>query len=136
MEKVPRVGVGVMLCQDNKVLLLKRKGAHGEGTWAFIGGNLDFMEDVIDCAKREVEEEIGVKVESGELVAMTNDIFEKEDKHYVTLLVLAKSFSGIPEIKEEDKIIELKWFAWDEFPENLFVPLTNLRNQGFNPFNV
>ena len=36
----PKVGVGVMVFKDGKILLGKRKGAHGEGEQAFPGGLL------------------------------------------------------------------------------------------------
>jgi 8-oxo-dGTP diphosphatase len=35
----PKVGVGVCIVKDNKVLLGKRKNSHGDGTWAFPGGH-------------------------------------------------------------------------------------------------
>jgi len=41
MDKVPRVGLGVLIIKDGKVLLGRRKGAHGEGTWAPPGGHLE-----------------------------------------------------------------------------------------------
>ena len=56
MEQRPKIGVGVIVNKDNKVLLLQRKNAHGEGTWCFPGGHLEFNEEIEDCVKREVEE--------------------------------------------------------------------------------
>jgi 8-oxo-dGTP diphosphatase len=49
--KFPRVGVGVIIIKNNKVLLLKRKASHGIGTWAFVGGHLEFNETLEECAK-------------------------------------------------------------------------------------
>ena len=51
-----RVGIGVMIFKDGKVLLGKRKGSHGEGDWAFPGGHLDYMEGFEECARRETRE--------------------------------------------------------------------------------
>ena len=44
MKKFPRVGIGVIIRKDNKILLGKRKNAHGEGSWCFPGGHLEFNE--------------------------------------------------------------------------------------------
>ena len=41
-EQKPRVGIGVMIFKDGKVLLGKRKASHGEGEWASPGGHLDY----------------------------------------------------------------------------------------------
>ena len=37
-----KVGIGVIVLKDGKVLLGKRKNAHGEGSWSFGGGHLEF----------------------------------------------------------------------------------------------
>ncbi len=44
----PKVGVGVMILKDGKVLLAKRKGSHGNGEFAFPGGHMDFYEMPFD----------------------------------------------------------------------------------------
>ncbi len=65
MEKpIAKVGVGVLINKDGKILLIKRRGSHGEGTWAPPGGHIDFGERVIDCAEREVKEETGLEIKN------------------------------------------------------------------------
>ena len=64
MTKIPRVGIGTIIRYKNKVLLLKRRGAHGDGTWAFIGGHLEFNETPEEGAIRETFEEIGIKIKT------------------------------------------------------------------------
>lgn len=55
-EKRPKVGLGVCLLKDDKILFGKRKGAHGGGSWCFPGGHLEFNETWEECARRETEE--------------------------------------------------------------------------------
>lgn len=43
-QQKPKVGIGVMILKDEKVLLGKRKGSHGEGEYSFPGGHLEYME--------------------------------------------------------------------------------------------
>ena len=64
MTKFPKVGVGTIIKSKDKVLLLKRKNAHGDGTWAFIGGHLEFNESPEECARREVLEEINIRIKN------------------------------------------------------------------------
>ena len=136
MAKVPRVGIGTIIRYKNKVLLLKRRGAHGDGTWAFIGGHLEFNETPEEGAIRETFEEIGIKIKNPRAVAFTNDFFPKEKKHYITLYVIADFKGDKITIKESEKIEAVEWFEWDKFPSPLFIPLKNLRKKNFNPFKL
>ena len=132
--KRPWVGVGVIVIKGNKVLLGKRKNAHGEGSWCFPGGHLEFNESVEECAVREVREEIGIEIKNLRLGPFTNDVFKKERKHYVTLFVIAEYASGKAKVMEPEKCEKWAWFEWNRLPEPLFLPIQNLLKQGFNPF--
>lgn len=136
MKKRPAVGVAAIVIKNGKVLLGKRKGAHGSGTWAFPGGHLEFNESIEDCAKREVFEETGLSVKNSRFATITNDLFHQSNKHYVTLFVLCDHEKGIPQIKEPDKCEKWDWFYWNEFPNPLFLSLKNLLEQGFTPFSI
>jgi 8-oxo-dGTP diphosphatase len=128
----PRVGVGVILCDGARVLLGLRHGSHGAETWSFPGGHLEYGESPIECAKRELSEETGLSASEFSVGPFTNDIFEDQNKHYVTLFVVATYAGGNPEIKEPDKCKQWKWFEWDRLPLPLFLPIRNLLNQGFS----
>lgn len=134
MER-PGVGISVIVLKDNKVLLGKRKGSHGSGSWAFPGGHLELYENYETCIFREIEEETGLKIELIDKipVAVTNDFFQADGKHYITLYLRANLISGEPEVKEPEKCEEWKWFSWDNLPEPLFIPIQNLIKQNFNP---
>ena len=134
MDERPKVGVGVLIIKDNKILFIKRKGAHGEGSWCPPGGHLEFNEQLEECAIREVLEETGIKISNIKFAGLTNDIFETEGKHYITIHMLADYESGQEILKEPEKSTEIKWFDWNNLPQPLFVPTDNLVKQGFNPF--
>jgi len=134
MEKVPRIGVGVVIRKDNKILLGKRKNAHGTGSWCPPGGHLEFMESIEDCARRETMEEVGLKIKNTQKAVYTEDFFKEEDKHYLTMLVTTDWESGEPELLEPEKCEEWRWFAWNELPEPLFLPMQNHIKQGYKPF--
>lgn len=134
MEQRPKVGVAIIIIKDGKVLLGKRKGSHGEGTWAFPGGHLEFGESVEECAARELMEESGLRAGKMRLGPFTNDIFEKEGRHYITLYVIADHENGEARIMEPEKLEKWGWFGWENLPEPLFIPLKNLVKSGFSPF--
>ena len=134
MDNRPKVGVGVLIIKDGKVLMGKRKNAHGEGAWCFPGGHLEFGESWEECSLRETDEETGVGIKNLRFGIATNDIFKKEEKHYVTIIMLADYDSGEVELREPEKCEKWDWFEWDNLPTPLFVPLQNLLKQNFNPF--
>jgi 8-oxo-dGTP diphosphatase len=133
MEKIPRIGIEVLVLKSGRFLLLKRTGSHGEGTWCPPGGHLEFQESPEDCARREVREEAGIRIKNIRFAAVTNDIFSKEDKHYITIHMLADYESGEPGVMEKGKAKEIGWFEWEKLPQPLFLPMQNLLKQGFSP---
>lgn len=58
----PGLGVGVLVIENGRVLLGKRKGSHGAGTWSAPGGHLEYGESIENCAEREVLEETGLRI--------------------------------------------------------------------------
>ncbi|MER2498223.1 NUDIX hydrolase [Vibrio neptunius] len=132
MNKEVRVGVAAVILREGRVLLGERIGSHGAHTWATPGGHLELGESIEECAKRETLEETGLSVDSFNKLGFTNDVFEKEGKHYVTLFVVASCSSGEPEVMEPDKCKQWQWFELDQLPEPLFLPLTNLLKESVN----
>ena len=130
----PRVGIGVCVIKDGKVLLGKRKSSHGEGDWNFPGGHLEFGESWEECARRETLEEAGIEIKNIRFGAVTNDIFEKENKHYITIFIVADFDSGEVKVMEPDKCEKWEWFEWGDLPQPIFLPTRNLIKQNFDPF--
>lgn len=130
----PGVGVGVIVIRGDKVLLGKRKNAHGASTWNFPGGHLELWESIEGCSKRETKEETGLKIKNTKLGPYTNDFFKKENKHYITLFVIAESVQGIPKVLEPEKCEIWQWFKWGDLPTPLFLPIENLLKLRFTPF--
>jgi 8-oxo-dGTP diphosphatase len=93
------------------------------------------METIAECAKRETDEESGLVITNIQKPVFTEDFFKEEDKHYITMLVTTDWESGEPELREPHKCAEWKWFAWDELPSPLFLPMQNHIDQGYNPFS-
>jgi 8-oxo-dGTP diphosphatase len=123
----PKVGVAVLIFKDQKIMLGKRKGNHGAGTWAAPGGHLELNESFEDCAIREVKEETGVTIEMPEYLAVTNDVFKEDGKHYVTIFMCA-NFPDDQELKnlEPEKIESWEWCDLNKLPSKLFLPMKNL----------
>lgn len=118
----PQVGVGIIVEKDNQVLLLRRKSKLGDGKWSPPGGYLDFGETPEECAMREAREETGINVTSVSFIGITNDLFEDNEKHFITIWMKANSFEGTPYINAAYEMTDLQWFDWTDLPNNLFEP--------------
>ncbi len=137
MERHPRIGVGCIVRKGNMLLMGERFGSHGEGTWSIPGGHLEYGETPEETAIRETLEETGVHVKNPRFLAVTNDIFEKEQKHYVTLFMIADYDSGEPTITEPNKFRFVEWVDQKSFAaKKLFLPLAHLIDQGTHPFTL
>ena len=122
----PRVGVGVVVRRGAEVLLVLRQNVHGDGTWSTPGGHLDFGESPEDCAEREVREETGIEIEGLRFLGVTNDVFEIEGRHYITVWMEAAYLSGRASVVAKHEISELMWCRYDSLPSNLFLSLRHL----------
>jgi 8-oxo-dGTP diphosphatase len=124
-----RQGVGVLVARGGRVLLGRRLGAHGHGTWSCPGGKPDDGESPVECALRELREETGLAASGGRVVAETLDGFPESRLVYRTRFV-AVDVDGEPRAREPDKTDEWSWFAWDDLPEPLFRPVASLVASG------
>jgi 8-oxo-dGTP diphosphatase len=137
-ERKPLVGIALIVLDKNLVLLGKRKGSHGAGTWSFPGGKLEYFELSQERALKELEEETGLRDINVKMIdkipcAVTEDLFH-EGLHYITLYLRAQYISGNPRVTEPNKCERWKWFPWDEMPIPLFQPVRNLIKQNYDPF--
>jgi len=115
----PKVGIGVMIFRDGKILLTKRKGSHGAGEYAFPGGHLEYMETIEGCAKRETMEESGIEIDNIRFQLLAN-VRKYDPKHYVHITVIADWKEGEPKNLEPEKSEGWDWYDIDNLPEPLF----------------
>jgi ADP-ribose pyrophosphatase YjhB (NUDIX family) len=132
MPPRPLVGVAVVVCRGGRFLLGKRKNSHGSGCWQFPGGHLEFQETIEQCAAREIFEETGLRIKNVRFGPYTNDFFHQEQKHYITLFVIADHDSGEVSLKEPEKCETWQWFYPDRLPQPLFLPIENLFKRGIS----
>ena len=121
-EAIIRVGIGVMVVKDGKVLLGKRKNAHGAGQYAFPGGHLEYMESFEDCARRETREEAGIELGRVSFLRLMN-LKDYAPKHYVDIGLVAEWKSGAPQVMEPHKLESWDWYDMDNLPQPLFSTL-------------
>lgn len=109
----PGVGV-VALLHDGKgrILIGKRKGSHGAGTWGLPGGKIEAGETAFETIVREVKEETGLEIPRSRFRRREwlDNIWADRTKgkqHWVTLFVEADLREGDePQVMEPEKCEE------------------------------
>lgn len=129
-EKHVRVGVAALIRRDGKILMGRRMGKNGQGTWSPPGGHLDNGETPEETAVRETLEETGLVVTGARFVAFTNDLFPDEPgKHYLTLWMVVDWQSGEPVPSNE--MTDFIWVTFNELPRPMFLSLEHLLESPF-----
>lgn len=130
----PRVGLGVAIIRDGKILLGKRKGSHGAGEYSPPGGGLEHGESIEDCARRETLEETGIQITNIRFLCLFNQRFYPPN-HFVNIGVQADWKSGEPKVMEPEKCEHWGWYPLDDLPQPLFGTMPfyvkALRGDGF-----
>lgn len=123
-----KVGVGVMVFRNDKVLVGVRKGSHCAGLWCFPGGHIEEQDKSLwDCAQREVWEETFITCECFSPDGVREEAFAnfkclEADKHYSTIYLASRFISapGDPEIivpREPDKCERWEWVSIERLLE-------------------
>ncbi len=111
----PVVGVGAVIIEDGKILLVKRGNEPNKYMWSIPGGIVKVGESLIDALKREVEEEVGLKVEVGDVACVSEEIIEENGKirfHYVIIDFFANVVGG--NLKPNSDALDAKWVPLNE----------------------
>jgi len=114
----PIVGVGAVILQDGKVILVKRRAEPGKGRWSIPGGSVHLGEKVRDATIREAKEESGLDIEIVDdrpLDVFDSIITDERDRtkyHFTLLEFLAKPKGGNLEAAED--AADARWIALDD----------------------
>ena len=114
----PLIGVGAIIIDGDRVVLVKRAHPPIQGQWSIPGGVLEVGELVREAAVREAREETGLIVEAGELLGVFDRVLRDAQKrvqyHYVLIDFLCRPVGG--EFLAASDATEVSWFTREELP--------------------
>lgn len=112
----PIPAAGVILVENDRILLVKRAHPPRIGWWCIPAGFMEWHEHPGETAVRELEEETGLKVKLTsffEVYSGTDD----PRSNAVLLLYLGEVVGG--QIRPADDALEVRWFHFDELPKQI-----------------
>jgi ADP-ribose pyrophosphatase YjhB (NUDIX family) len=132
--EVPLVGVGAIIIQDSRVLLVKRAHPPLQAQWSIPGGVLEVGELVREAAIREAREETGLIVEPEDLLGVYDRILRNVEQrvqyHYVLIDFLCRRVAG--DLAAASDAAEVRWFRPEELPPlNLAEDTQDVIQKGF-----
>jgi 8-oxo-dGTP diphosphatase len=132
--EVPLVGVGAIIIEGDRVLLVKRAHPPLQAEWSIPGGVLEIGELVREAAIREAREETGLTVEPGGLLGVYDRILRDPDKrvqyHYVLIDFLCRRVAG--DIAAASDAAEVRWVKREDLPAlNLAEDTLGVIGKGF-----
>jgi ADP-ribose pyrophosphatase YjhB (NUDIX family) len=112
----PLVGVGAVIVEAGRVLLVRRGNEPLKGHWTLPGGMLELGESLTNGVIREVREETGLIVEVIELIELLDGIHREETRvryHYVIADYLCRVVSG--QLQAASDADAVRWIEREEW---------------------
>jgi 8-oxo-dGTP diphosphatase len=117
--ETPLVGIGAVIIEDSRVVLVKRAHPPLQAEWSIPGGVLEVGELVREAAIREAREETGLTVEPGKLLGVYDRVLRDAKKrvqyHYLLIDFLCRRVAG--NLAAASDAAEVRWFTREELPE-------------------
>src|SRR5580658_359802 len=114
--ETPLVGIGAIIIENARVVLVKRAHPPLQAEWSIPGGVLEVGELVREAAIREAREETGLTVEPGELLGVYDRVLRNAEQrvqyHYVLIDFLCRRVGG--ELQAASDAAEVRWFTREE----------------------
>ena len=112
----PIVGVGAVIIESGRALVVRRGTEPLKGEWSIPGGVVELGETLRQAAAREAKEETGLEVEPGEVLEVVDRIIRDAERkvqyHYVLVDFLCRRISG--EARSGADAVELRWITLPE----------------------
>ena len=112
----PVVGVGAVVLDGDRVLLVKRGHEPLKGEWSLPGGKVELGETLEAAIAREVLVETGLEVEVGPVIEVFDRIYHSTDGrveyHYVLVDYVCRAIGD--RITSGSDADEVRWVATDD----------------------
>lgn len=117
----PLLGIGAIIFNDDRILMVERAGNPLKGYWSLPGGLVETGETLETAVKREILEETGLHVEPQQMFELFERIMRdpqgQAEYHYVLLDYLCKVVGGT--LQAGDDVGRAEWVRREDLPSLL-----------------
>ncbi|MBE9592457.1 MAG: NUDIX hydrolase [Proteobacteria bacterium] len=104
----PYPGIVVLIVDNDMILLGERDNkVFMGGKWSLPGGFIEFDEDFLSAAHREIMEETGLSIKIISIISVVSNFFSP-DLHTLVIVLLANKMNGT--LRPGDDMVKLEWF--------------------------
>jgi len=129
-----RVRVAAVLVKDKKILLISHQKG-GQIYWLLPGGGVDFGESLDQALKRELQEELNIKVKVNEPVLICDSIDDEGRRHILNICFFCEYLSGEYVLGQEERLYEFDFFEKEKLTDLKIYPPINKELIEFMTFN-
>ncbi|MGH8926740.1 MAG: NUDIX hydrolase [Acidimicrobiia bacterium] len=122
MTDRPLCGVGAVVIENGRLLLVRRRRPPGEGLWAVPGGKVHWGESMSTAVRREVHEETGLLVSPGMVVWAGDSIGPGDPPSWHYCLVDFRASVDGGDLRPGDDALAVEW-----------VPLADVADRPLTP---
>jgi 8-oxo-dGTP diphosphatase len=112
----PAPTVSILILEGERVVLGKRGGEPGKGTWSLPSGYVEWEDDFLTTAVREAREETGLDVEVVSIASVLSS-FVSPRFHFLGIYVTARVAGGA--LAAGDDLVAVAWFPLTKLPEDM-----------------
>ncbi len=121
----PIAAVGAFIVrEDGRILMVRRAHDPGAGEWSIPGGAIELGETSVEAVRREVEEEVGIRISEPKLIDIYDSIFRDSwgriRYHYVIIEYVARPLSL--DVRPSREVLEYRWLGLGEIMDMETVP--------------
>ncbi|MGD0921379.1 MAG: NUDIX domain-containing protein [Terriglobia bacterium] len=132
----PIVGVGGVVVDRGRVLLVRRGNEPLKGAWSIPGGLLELGEELAEGVRRELKEETGLDVKPLEVLAVFDRVFREGPRvryHYVIVDYACRLKGG--RLRSASDVLDARWVRREDLPQyHLSEKATSVLLQAFEFF--
>ena len=107
----------IVVNSKNQYLLGKRKDSYKAGMYGFPGGRLELNETLIECGKRELREELGLKTNILKFVGVIREL--QDGYNFIHFAFVCNKYIGKPQLKEPNKCEGWDFYSSGHQPKDI-----------------